>query len=117
MISLSIFKQLVRSFSILNLRNNTRNPIMTSVLNVGVMQRNPVGNQIRSLQTLLDAEKKNTQFLLSALESKMPEVFSEYTRLKNEVSDAVQVEQQRQQQQQVTQRFPQQQARNPGGRF
>ena len=55
---------------------------MTSVLNVGVMRGNPVGNQIRFLQTQLDSEKKNTGMLMMALEAKAPEVFAEYQRLK-----------------------------------
>ena len=66
---------------ILSFRKNARNP-MTSVLNVGVMTRNPVGNQIRSLQLQLDSEKKNVEILLSALEKQLPEVFAEYVRMK-----------------------------------
>ena len=61
---------------------------MTSVLNVGVMRGNPVGNQIRFLQTQLDAEKKNTLMLMTAMEAKAPEVFAEYNRLKNAEAEA-----------------------------
>jgi hypothetical protein len=57
---------------------------MTSVLNVGVMPNNPVGNQIRRLEAALDTERKDKQMLLLALESKAPEVFAEYMRLKEE---------------------------------
>lgn len=46
------------------------------------MTRNPVGNQIRSLQAQLDNERKVFQMLLSALESKSPDVFTEYSSLK-----------------------------------
>ena len=60
---------------------------MTSVLNVGVMPSNPVGNQIRNLQGQLDAERKDKQMLLLALESKAPEVFAEYMRLKEEAQE------------------------------
>jgi hypothetical protein len=57
---------------------------MSSVLNVGVMRSNPVGNQIRRLETALEAERKEKQMLLLALETKAPEVFAEYMRLKEE---------------------------------
>ena len=57
---------------------------MTSVLNVGVMPTNPVGNQIRRLESALEAERKDKAMLLLALETKMPTVFSEYVRLKEE---------------------------------
>jgi hypothetical protein len=60
---------------------------MTSVLNVGVMPSNPVGNQIRSLQSLLEAERKDKQMLLLAFETKAPEVFAEYMRLKEEAQE------------------------------
>ena len=94
---------------------------MTSVLNVGVMRGNPVGNQIRFLQTQLDAEKKNNLMLMTAMEAKAPEVFAEYHRLK----DAEAAANAPQQQQQQGGRFQQQQQfqpsqpvnRNPGGRF
>ena len=62
---------------------------MTSVLNVGVMTRNPVGNQIRSLQAQLDAEKKVVQLLLTALESKSPDVFAEYSSLKAQYDESL----------------------------
>jgi hypothetical protein len=60
---------------------------MTSVLNVGVMGNNPVGNQIRRLELSLEAERKDKQVLLLALETKAPEVFIEYTRLKEEAEE------------------------------
>lgn len=60
---------------------------MTSVLNVGVMSNNPVGNQIRSLQSQLEAERKDKGMLLLALETKAPEVFAEYMRLKEEAQE------------------------------
>lgn len=88
---------------------------MTSVLNVGVMRGNPVGNQIRFLQNQLDAERKNYQMLLSAMESKAPEVFSEYSRMKAAADEAANP---REVVQPAAQRFvPSQPARNPGGRF
>jgi hypothetical protein len=62
---------------------------MTSVLNVGVMSSNPVGNQIRRLDALLEAERKDKQILLLALETKAPEVFAEYIRLKDEAEERV----------------------------
>ena len=94
---------------------------MTSVLNVGVMRGNPVGNQIRFLQTQLDAEKKNNTMLMTALEVKAPEVFTEYQRLK-EAEAAANAPQQQQQQGGRFQQQPQFQPsqpvnRNPGGRF
>lgn len=61
---------------------------MTSVLNVGVMPSNPVGNQIRNLQSQLEAERKDKQVLMLALETKAPEVFAEYMRLKDEEAAA-----------------------------
>ena len=57
---------------------------MTSVLNVGVMPNNPVGIQIRRLESALEAERKDKAMLLLALETKAPEVFAEYVRLKEE---------------------------------
>ena len=57
---------------------------MTSVLNVGVMPTNPVGNQIRSLESALEAERKDKAMLLLALETKAPTIYTEYVRLKEE---------------------------------
>lgn len=74
---------------------------MTSVLNVGVMRGNPVGNQIRFLQNQLESERKNTQMLLVAMETKAPEVFSEYMRLKDQESQDAQDAQDAQQNQSV----------------
>lgn len=79
---------------------------MTSVLNVGVMPQNPVGNQIRSLQAQVDTLRKDNQMLLLALEAKSPEAFAEYVRLKEEAAEAS-----RPQQPQFNQ-FQQQQQRN-----
>jgi hypothetical protein len=95
---------------------------MTSVLNVGVMRGNPVGNQIRFLQTQLDAEKKNNTMLMTALEAKAPEVFGEYQRLKEAEAATNAPPQQQAQQSGRFQQQPQFQpsqpvARNPGGRF
>lgn len=109
------------------------------------MTRNPVGNQIRSLQAQLDNERKVFQMLLSALESKSPDVFSEYSNLKakdDELLNQGQQGQGQQFQQNQNQQFPQNQFqqnqnqqfqpqqntqqrfqqggqpnRNPGGRF
>ena len=95
---------------------------MTSVLNVGVMRGNPVGNQIRFLQTQLDAERKNSAMLMTAMEAKAPEVFAEYHRLKDaESAPATQQNQQVQQggrfQQQPQFQPSQPVARNSSGRF
>jgi hypothetical protein len=60
---------------------------MSSVLNVGVMSRNPVGNQIRRLETSLEAERKDKAMLLLALETKAPEVFAEYMRMKEDAEE------------------------------
>lgn len=60
---------------------------MTSVLNVGVMSNNPVGNQIRRLEAALDSERKDKAMLLLALETKAPEAFAEYMRLKEEAQE------------------------------
>jgi hypothetical protein len=60
---------------------------MTSVLNVGVMPNNPVGIQIRRLEVALENERKDKQMLLLALETKAPEVFADYVRLKEEAEE------------------------------
>jgi len=60
---------------------------MSSVLNVGVMPRNPVGTQIRRLEAALDSERKDKAMLLLALEIKAPEVFAEYMRMKEEAEE------------------------------
>jgi hypothetical protein len=95
---------------------------MTSVLNVGVMRGNPVGNQIRFLQTQLDTERKNSAMLMTAMEAKAPEVFAEYQRLKEaENAPPTQQTQQTQQggrfQQQPQFQPSQPVARNSSGRF
>jgi Skp family chaperone for outer membrane proteins len=91
---------------------------MTSVLNVGVMPSNPVGNQIRSLQSQLETVKKNHQMLLNAIEAKSPEIYAEYLRSREEVSEreanAQRVQQQQQQQTQFRPSVPQ---RTAGSRF
>lgn len=91
---------------------------MTSVLNVGVMSNNPVGNQIRRLETQLEAERKDKQMLLLAFETKAPEVFNEYMRLKDEAQERIEAAARANQmaQNQSSQRF-QPSTRNPGGRF
>lgn len=72
---------------------------MTSVLNVGVMPSNPVGNQIRSLQSQLDAARNDVRTLLLALETKSPETFAEYVRLKEEAQERADAANRPQQQQ------------------
>ena len=62
---------------------------MTSVLNVGVMPSNPVGNQIRNLQGQLDSARNEIRTLLLALETKAPETFAEYVRLKEEAQERI----------------------------
>jgi hypothetical protein len=110
----------VRSFILITFRSSSRNN-MTSVLNVGVMRGNPVGNQIRFLQMQLDSEKKNMQMLLTAMQTKAPEVLAEYVRLKEEESaasaPAVQQGQNNRFQQQPQFQSSQPVARNPNGRF
>ncbi len=91
---------------------------MTSVLNVGVMSNNPVGNQIRRLETQLEAERKDKQTLLLALETKAPDVFAEYMRLKDEAQERAEAAARAQQlAQNQAQRFQQSVPRNQGGRF
>ena len=99
---------------------------MTSVLNSGVMRGNPVGNQLRFLQNQIDVERKNTQMLLIAMETKAPDVFAEYMRLKDAAAEAAQQQQDAQMQNQPIQyqptggqRVQQQQApgRGSNGRF
>ena len=62
---------------------------MTSVLNVGVMPSNPVGNQIRNLQGQLDNARNDLKMLLLAMETKAPEVYAEYVRLKEEAQERI----------------------------
>lgn len=91
---------------------------MTSVLNVGVMSNNPVGNQIRRLETQLEAERKDKQMLLLALETKAPDVFGEYMRLKDEVAERAEAAARAQQlANNQGQRFQPSNPRNQGGRF
>jgi hypothetical protein len=90
---------------------------MTSVLNVGVMSSNPVGNQIRRLDALLEAERKDKQVLLLALETKAPEVFAEYIRLKDEAEERVAAAQRAAQMASQPQRFMNSTPRGNQGRF
>ena len=90
---------------------------MTSVLNVGVMSSNPVGNQIRRLEALLEAERKDKQVLLLALETKAPEVFAEYIRLKDEAEERVAAAQRAAQMASQPQRFMNSTPRGNQGRF
>jgi hypothetical protein len=78
---------------------------MTSVLNVGMMSSNPVGIQIRRLEAALDSERKDKQMLLLAFETKAPEVFSEYMRLKEEAEERAAAAQRAQQMANQPQRF------------
>jgi hypothetical protein len=88
---------------------------MSSVLNVGVMPTNPVGNQIRRLENTLEAERKDKQMLLIALEAKAPEVFAEYMRLKEEAEERALAAQRAAQAAQQAQRFVSSQPTNRGG--
>ena len=90
---------------------------MTSVLNVGVMSSNPVGNQIRRLDALLEAERKDKQVLLLALETKAPEVFAEYIRLKDEAEERVAASQRAAQMASQPQRFVSSTPRGGPSRF
>ena len=90
---------------------------MTSVLNVGVMSSNPVGNQIRRLDALLEAERKDKQVLLLALETKAPEVFAEYIRLKDEAEERVAAAQRAAQMASQPQRFMNSTPRGNQGRI
>jgi hypothetical protein len=78
---------------------------MTSVLNVGVMPNNPVGIQVRRLEAALDAERKDKQMLLLAFETKAPEVYAEYIRLKEEAEERAAAAQRAQQMANQPQRF------------
>ncbi len=94
---------------------------MTSVLNVGVMSGNPVGNQIRRLDAALESERKEKQILLLALETKAPDVFAEYMRLKDEALERAQASARAQQLANQPQRFQSSAPRGGsgpgGGRF
>ena len=98
-------------------REKARN--MSSVLNVGVMRGNPVGNQLRSLQVQIDADRKNMQMLLMALEQKAPEVHAEYMQMKEAeqraTTDAIALAEQREAQRNPVPSRPA--PRNPGARF
>jgi hypothetical protein len=69
------------------------------------MSGNPVGNQIRRLDAALEAERKDKQVLLLALETKAPDVFAEYMRLKDEAVERQQAAQRAQQLASQPQRF------------
>ena len=91
---------------------------MTSVLNVGVMGSNPVGNQIRRLEATIDTVRTENKMLLAAFESKAPEVHAEYMRLKEEEAERVAAAQRQAQGLTPQNRFPSQiQGRQSGGRF
>jgi len=90
---------------------------MSSVLNVGVMRGNPVGNQIRFLQTQIDTDRKNMQMLLTALEQKAPEVHSEYMRMKEVEQQAAEAAAAAVDQSQRAPVPSRPAPRNPGGRF
>ena len=90
---------------------------MSSVLNVGVMPNNPVGNQIRRLESALEAERKDKQMLLMALEAKAPEAFAEYMRLKEEAEERALAAQRAAQAAQQAQRFMPSQPANRGPRY
>jgi hypothetical protein len=88
---------------------------MSSVLIVGVMPNNPVGNQIRRLENALENERKDKQMLFMALETKAPEVFAEYMRLKEEAEERALAAQRAAQASQQAQRFVSSQPVNRGG--
>lgn len=91
---------------------------MTSVLNVGVMSGNPVGNQIRRLEATIETVRNENKMLLAAFESKAPEVHAEYMRLKEEEAERVAAAQRQAQGFTQQSRFPPQiQGRQSGGRF
>jgi hypothetical protein len=73
---------------------------MSAVLNAGVMNSNPVGNKIRSLENQLENSRKDFQLLLSAIETKSPELFAEFGRMKEEIADRAELAQRASQQQQ-----------------
>jgi len=84
------------------------------------MSNNPVGNQIRSLQAQLENERKDKAMLLLAFETKAPEVFAEYMRLREEAqerADAAVRAQQQQQNRTTPQRFVPPSTARGGGRF
>jgi hypothetical protein len=63
------------------------------------MNSNPVGNKIRGLENQLEASRKDFQLLLSAIETKSPEIFAEYGRMKEEIADRAELAQRATQQQ------------------
>lgn len=67
---------------------------MTSVLNGMGYQNgsNPIGIQIRNTQRDLENTKADMKMLLGVLETKAPEVFNEYKRLKNEQEERAAME-------------------------
>ena len=69
------------------------------------MPNNPVGIQIRRLETALEAERKDKQMLLLAIETKAPEVFAEYVRMKEESEERAAAAQRAQQAQNQPSRF------------
>ena len=67
------------------------------------MSSNPVGNQIRGLQNQIDVLKKDNQLLLSALETKAPEIYADYLRSKEDIQEREIASKQMQQMQQQQQ--------------
>ena len=67
------------------------------------MNSNPVGNKIRALENQLEASRKDFQLLLSAIETKSPELFAEYGRMKEEIAERAELSQRATQQQQAPQ--------------
>ena len=67
---------------------------MTSVLNGMGYQNgsNPIGIQLRNTQRDLENTKGDLKMLLGVLESKAPEVFNEYKRLKEEQEEKAAME-------------------------
>jgi len=90
---------------------------MSSVLNVGVMSSNPVGNQIRRLENMIETERKDKQMLLLALETKAPDAFAEYIRLKEEAQERAAAAERAKQLANQPQRFMQSTPSRNNGRF
>lgn len=81
------------------------------------MPTNPVGNQIRRLESALESERKDKQMLLMALEAKAPDAFAEYMRLKEEAEERALAAQRAAQAAQQAQRFMPSQPANRGPRY
>ncbi len=81
------------------------------------MPTNPVGNQIRRLESALEAERKDKQMLLMALEAKAPDAFAEYMRLREEAEERALAAQRAAQAAQQAQRYVPSQPANRGPRY